>query len=170
MKSKIVVLVLFLVVAIGLVVLMSGRKEKSSTSVPTMVSNTPAMNVPAEKGETKKGEAKVKEGDVVSLDESNFEAFINSDLPVIVDFWQTGCGACMMLEPIFKEVAGEMKGKMKFAMCQIDYNGNEKLAYKYRIEATPTMIVFKQGKEVGRIIGYREKDSLMDALKDFPRK
>jgi thioredoxin 1 len=55
-------------------------------------------------------------------------------------------------------------------MCQIDYNGNEKLAYKYRIEATPTMIVFKQGKEVGRIIGYREKDSLMDALKDFLRK
>jgi thioredoxin 1 len=167
MKSKIVIVVLFLVVVIGLVVLLSGRKEKSSSNVPPAVSNAPAANVPAEKGETKKEEAKAKEGDVVSLDESNFDEFINSELPTVVDFWQTGCGACMMLEPVFKEVAGEMKGKMKFAMCQIDYNGNEKLAYKYRIEATPTIIVFKKGKEVGRIIGYREKESLLDAFKDF---
>ncbi|MBC7330240.1 thioredoxin family protein [bacterium] len=170
MRSKLVLLVLFLVVVIGLVVLMSGRKEKSSTTVPPVISNTPAVNVPTAGGGAKKEEAKTQEGDVISLDEGNFNEFINSDLPVIVDFWQTGCGACMMLEPIFKEVAGEMKGKMKFAMCQIDYNGNEKFAYKYHIEATPTMIVFKKGKEIGRIIGYREKDSLMDALKDFLRK
>jgi len=170
MRSKLLTAILFFVIVLGLIFILSGRKEKSSPNVPQVVSNAPAMNAPIEKGAVKKGEVKAKEGDVISLDEGNFDDFISSDLPAVVDFWETGCGACMMLEPIYKEVAGEMKGKMKFAMCQIDYNGNDKFAYKYRIEATPTMIVFKKGMEIGRIIGYREKESLMDAFKDFLKK
>jgi thioredoxin 1 len=170
MRSKLLIVILLFVIVVGLLVILSGRKEKGSPNVPQVVSNAPLMNAPIEKGAVKKGEAKGKEGDVISLSAGNFDEFIDSDLPVVVDFWQTGCGACMMLEPVFKEIAGEMKGKMKFAMCQIDKEGNEKIADRYNIKATPTMIVFKKGKEIGRIIGYREKDSLMDAFKDFLKK
>jgi len=124
-------------------------------------------NVQVKREPQEKTKAMEKEGEVISIEGGNFEEFISSDVPVVVDFWQTGCGACMMLEPVYKEVAGEMKGKMKFAKFQIDKEGNEKIADKYDIKATPTMIVFKRGKELGRIIGYRDRESLEHALRNF---
>ena len=84
------------------------------------------------------------------------------NLPVLVDFYSDFCPPCRMLAPIFAELEKEFKGKIKFARVNVDKN--RELAIKHNIMGVPTLILFKDGKEVGRVVGLRRKEDLKEFL------
>lgn len=93
----------------------------------------------------------------------NFEKeVLNSDVPVLVDFFATWCGPCKMMSPIVEELAKEMEGKAK--VYKVDTDEEQDLAIKYGIMSIPTFIVFKNGEPVGKAIGMRDKDELVKLL------
>jgi len=107
-------------------------------------------------------------GEVVELTDGNFEEFISkAPLPVVVDFWAAWCGPCIFMEPIFKELAKEMAGKMIFAKVNVDESPS--VASRLGIYAIPTMIVFDKGKPIHRITGARPLDVLRGELSRFAK-
>ena len=100
-------------------------------------------------------------GKVKELTEKNFNAAIEKGV-VIVDFWATWCRPCLMQAPIFEEAAKEMKGKVTFLKIDVDKAKN--VAAKYRISSIPTLIVFKDGKEVTRTMGTQQKENIIAVL------
>lgn len=81
----------------------------------------------------------------IIITEENFEnEVLNSDKPVLVDFWAQWCGPCRMLGPIIEEIANDYEGKVKVGKVNVDEQPN--LASKYGIASIPTVIVFKNGK------------------------
>lgn len=94
---------------------------------------------------------------VLHLDDENFQNVIKSGV-VLVDFYAEWCGPCRVMAPIFTQVAGEMNGKAKFG--KVDTDKAEKTAAAYRITSIPTLILFKDGKEVNRIVGIRQAQEL----------
>ncbi len=100
---------------------------------------------------------------LVHLTEENFDGEVmQSDIPMIVDFWATWCPPCKILAPVFEELAGEYEGKMKFA--KLDTDEVRAVAQKYSIMSIPTLIVFKGGKEVERMVGALPKESLKEKI------
>ena len=96
----------------------------------------------------------------IILNNSNFEQEAEkSEKPVLVDFWATWCGPCKMLSPVIEEIAKEYDGKIKVGKVNVDDEPD--LAAKFGIEVIPTLILFKDGKIVGRISGYYGKDELV---------
>lgn len=88
----------------------------------------------------------------IDLDESNFDhVIVNSDIPVIVDFWAPWCGPCKMMAPIFNETATKYPLKALFAKVNTEEHQN--LGAKYGIRSIPTLIVYKAGVEVKRVSG-----------------
>ena len=99
----------------------------------------------------------------IIITNENFEReVLNSDIPVLVDFWATWCGPCRMVAPIISEIAEENAGKIK--VCKIDVDENEELAVRYKIQSIPTVMIFKNGTVTETIIGYRQKDAYLAAL------
>ena len=97
---------------------------------------------------------------IVTLD--NFEQeVVRAEGPVVVDFWATWCGPCMMLAPVMQELDGEMPG-IKFCKVNVDYERD--LAMEFQIDSIPTLLCVKGGKVVKRLVGYREKDVLKKEL------
>ncbi len=87
---------------------------------------------------------------------------MQSEIPVIVDFWATWCPPCKILAPVFEELAGEYEGKVKFA--KLDTDEVRAVAQKYSIMSIPTLIVFKGGKEVERMVGALPKEALKEKI------
>ena len=99
----------------------------------------------------------------VILTKANFqEEVLNSDIPVLVDFWASWCGPCMMLSPIIAELAEELKGKVKVGKVNVDEQ-NE-LAMQYRVASIPTLLLFKNGEIVKTSVGFMPKNDLIDTL------
>jgi len=100
-------------------------------------------------GECKKS---LLNGDPVSLTKSNFGTFLNNnDIPVIIDFWATWCGPCRAFAPTFKSVANEFSLKVRFA--KVDVDAESSVAQRFNIQSIPTLILFKNGKEIRRVAG-----------------
>ncbi|MBQ2931702.1 MAG: thioredoxin [Clostridia bacterium] len=97
------------------------------------------------------------------LTKENFDAeVLNSNLPVIVDFWASWCGPCKMLVPVIEELAKDLEGKVKVGKVNVDEQ-NE-LAAKYQIMSIPTVLLFKNGAVTATSVGVRPKDQLLEAL------
>lgn len=93
----------------------------------------------------------------------NFEKeVLNSEVPVLVDFFATWCGPCKMMSPVVEELAKEMEGKAK--VYKVDTDEERDLAIKYGIMSIPTFIVFKNGEPVGKAVGMRDKEELINLL------
>jgi thioredoxin 1 len=102
------------------------------------------------------------------VNSSNFDSeVIDSPIPVLVDFWAEWCMPCKMLSPIVEEIAQELSDKIKVAKVNVDENPD--LATRYGIQAIPTLLIFKDGKVVGEIVGYVSKKVLKDRLEEAIR-
>jgi len=95
--------------------------------------------------------------------DQNFEQeVLKSESPVLVDFWAVWCGPCQMMGPIIEELAEEMKDKYKIGKLNVDEN--RETASKYGIMSIPTLIIFKDGKEVKQLVGVQAKGNLKEEL------
>jgi len=105
-------------------------------------------------------------GSVKSVDESNFEAeVLNASLPVLVDFWAEWCPPCRKLGPTLEKVSEELKGKLK--VVKLNVQEASVLATQYGVLNIPTMIVFKAGEEVTRLMGNRPQKKLIADLTPY---
>jgi len=92
----------------------------------------------------------------IELNEKNFQdEVLSSDKPVLVDFWASWCGPCLMLAPIVERLAEKYEGKVKVGKVNVDENPS--LAYKYGIRAIPTVIIFHRGQAVQKLVGVRSE-------------
>ncbi|HHV74652.1 MULTISPECIES: thioredoxin [unclassified Thermoanaerobacterium] len=99
----------------------------------------------------------------VTITKDNFqEEVVNSNIPVLVDFWAEWCGPCRMVSPIIEELAEDYEGKVKVGKINVDEE-NE-LAMQFRIMSIPTIGLFKGGKMVDKIIGARPKSDFEDFI------
>lgn len=102
-------------------------------------------------------------GNTVELTDKDFQAkVLQSTTPVLVDFWAPWCGPCRAIAPVLDELAGEYKGKIKVAKVNVD--DNKKLAGDHGVMSIPTMILFKDGKVVDKVIGLVPKERLKALL------
>ncbi|MEK9155800.1 MAG: thioredoxin [Patescibacteria group bacterium] len=104
----------------------------------------------------------------VEIGAKDFEAqVLESDVPVLVDFWAPWCMPCQMMAPVLDEVAGEpgIAGKAKIVKLNVEEKENQDLAHKYKIMSIPNMKIFKGGEVAKEIIGVRPKDDIVAELK-----
>jgi thioredoxin 1 len=105
-----------------------------------------------------------KEESLVNLTDSNFEQeVIKSEKPVLVDFWAPWCGPCRAIGPIVEDLAGTYKDRVKVAKLNID--DNPKTAATYGVMSIPTLILFKNGNAMDKILGLAPKNRLEELMK-----
>ena len=99
----------------------------------------------------------------MEVNAGDFEAeVLESDTPVLVDFWAEWCGPCRMLSPIIEEVSQEVSDRVKVVKMNVD--NNQETAANLGIRSIPTLILFKGGEEADRIVGFIGKEQLLDKL------
>jgi len=99
----------------------------------------------------------------VAISDRTFDSeVLKSGTPVLVDFWATWCPPCKMIAPMLEEIALEKDGKLKIAKLDADHNPDS--VQKFGVMSLPTLILFKNGAEVSRVVGYRSKNQLVQQL------
>lgn len=101
-------------------------------------------------------------GKAIVLNDANFDATINSDKPVLVDFWAEWCGPCKMIGPVVEELAGDYEGKAVIGKLNVDENPS--VTARYGIRSIPTLLVFKSGQIVDKQVGAVPKSVLAQKL------
>ena len=100
---------------------------------------------------------------LVEITDDNFETeVINSDKPVLIDFWSVWCGPCKLIAPIVEELATEYDGKVKIG--KLDVDSNQQTSIKFGVRSIPTLLLFKDGKLKETIIGAVPKKNIVDKI------
>ena len=103
--------------------------------------------------------------EVMEIEDSSFDSeVLQSEKPVLVDFWAPWCGPCKAIGPVVEELAGDFGDKIKFTKCNVD--NNPVTPGKYGIKAIPTLIMFKDGNVVDQITGMVAKSKIEEAIKN----
>ena len=103
----------------------------------------------------------------LTITKDNFkQEVLNSDIPVLVDFWATWCSPCKMLSPVIEEIANELDGKVKVGKVNVDEQ--PELAAAFRVESIPLLVVVKDGAIHQQAVGYRSKEAVYDLLGIYP--
>lgn len=98
-----------------------------------------------------------------TLGDENFKDFVSTaETPVLIDFWADWCGPCKMIAPVVEEIAGEYEGKVQVAKVNVDQN--RAIPTEFKISSIPTLVMFKEGSEVERFVGFRTKKELKAIL------
>jgi len=102
----------------------------------------------------------------IVLSKENFDSEVLSEkaCPVLVDFWATWCGPCQMLSPVIDELADELDGEVK--VCKMDCDENSDFIMEMGVMTIPCLVLFVGGEEKGRLIGYNEKEAILDFIKE----
>jgi len=98
---------------------------------------------------------------ILKLTDANFQHQVKNKI-VLVDFWASWCGPCRVMAPVLNEIAGELKGNS--FVGKVDVEKFQSLAQKFKIRGIPTMVLFRNGKEVNRFVGVKSKDYLIKQI------
>lgn len=102
-------------------------------------------------------------GKPITVTDSTFENLVvNADKPVLVDFWAEWCGPCKMIAPVLEEIATDLAGKLTIGKLDVDENGSTAMAFG--VMSIPTLLLFKGGRPVERIVGFQPKQQLLSKL------
>ena len=98
----------------------------------------------------------------IKLTKDNFnDVVINSEKPVLIDFWATWCGPCMMIAPVIEQVAKERED---IKVCKVNVDEEEELAVKFAIQSIPTLVLVKNGEIAGKAVGYRDYNGVCEFI------
>lgn len=99
----------------------------------------------------------------VTITTENFESYLNGDLPLVVDLWATWCGPCRMIAPVISELANEYEGKIVVGKCDVEENDD--IAAQFGVRNIPTVLFFKGGQLVDKMVGAANKSKFDEKFK-----
>lgn len=101
----------------------------------------------------------------LQITSANFEALLKESKPLVVDFWATWCGPCQLIGPSIEELHNEMKDVANIGKCNVDEEND--LPARFGIRNIPTILFFKNGEQVGKLVGAHPKDVIKKAIQDL---